>query len=78
MATPEDKAKIKDAAERKKREVYVPVQPICSSASSITTSIASAAGLRDRLQGQERPAAGTALPPCNVHRGRHIPGRVRL
>ena len=27
MATPEDKAKIKDAAERKKREVYEPVKP---------------------------------------------------
>ena len=27
MATPEDKAKIKEAAERKKRELYEPVKP---------------------------------------------------
>jgi hypothetical protein len=34
--------------------------------------------LRDRLQGQERPAAGAALPPRDVCRRRHVPGRVRL
>jgi Fe-S-cluster-containing dehydrogenase component len=29
--------------------------------------------LRDRLQGQERPAAGAALPPRDVRRGRPYP-----
>ena len=64
MADPKDKATIKDAVERKKREVYEPVKPEhAARLHPQQRRLHRLPRLRDRLQGQERPGRRAALPP---------------
>jgi anaerobic dimethyl sulfoxide reductase subunit B (iron-sulfur subunit) len=59
--------------ERKVAQTYEPVKPEAARLHPQQRRLHRLPRLRDRLQGQERPAAGAALPPRDVRRGRHFP-----
>ena len=74
-----DNQELEQAIRRKVAQTYEPVKP--QQQLGFVHHNVDCIGCRaceDRLQGQERLAAGATLPARDVHRGRLLSGRVRL